>query len=210
MKPLLRAVLLLDALLLLMFGLLFVLTPWRGLYDALQLVQAEPALVGQGFGVALVGLAWLALHASFNGALTVPVARVVGHVNWLTGLLMLVWLIGLHTPDLTGFGQLVAGLVGAVLIIVGLGGVRLCGAVRRREKVHAATREAHAEVTARPKPVTGMAQDPALTASHTAGAVPSAVAAEGVADDAHAASMRNEARDAAADAPAMPRPPFHG
>jgi hypothetical protein len=134
MKPLLRAVLILDALLLLAFGLLFLLTPWTSLYNALLLVQTQPALVGQGFGVALIGLAWLALHASFDGALTSAVAKVVGHVNWLTGLLMLVWLLGLHTPALTTFGQIVAVLAGVALVVVGLGGVRLSGAVRRREK----------------------------------------------------------------------------
>jgi hypothetical protein len=134
MKPLLRFVLIVDALLLLAFGLLFLLTPWTSLYNALQLVQTEPALVGQGFGVALIGLAWLALHASFDGALTSTVAKVVGHVNWLTGVLMLIWLLGLRTPSLTGFGQIVAVLAGVVLVVVGLGGVRLSGAVRRREK----------------------------------------------------------------------------
>ena len=117
MKPLLRAVLVVDALLLLGFGLLFLLTPWTSLYDALLLVQTQPALVGQAFGVALVGLAWLALHASFDGALTSSVARAVGHVNWLTGVLMLVWLLGLHTPSLNGFGQIVAVLTGVVLLL---------------------------------------------------------------------------------------------
>jgi hypothetical protein len=134
MKPLLRVVLILDALLLLAFGLLFLLTPWASLYDALQLAQPQPALVGQAFGLALIGLAWLALHASFDGALTSTVAKVVGHVNWLTGVLMLVWLLGLRTPSLTGFGQIVAVLTAVVLLVVGLGGVRLSGAVRRREK----------------------------------------------------------------------------
>ena len=135
MKPLLRAVLILDALLLLAFGVLFLLTPWTSLYNALLLVQTQPALVGQGFGVALIGLAWLALHASIDGSLTSTVAKVVGHVNWLTGVLMLVWLLGLHTPALTGFGQIIAVLTGVVLLVVGLGGVRLSGAVRRRERV---------------------------------------------------------------------------
>ncbi|MBB5442216.1 MULTISPECIES: hypothetical protein [unclassified Paraburkholderia] len=134
MKPLLRVVLILDALLLLAFGLLFVLTPWTSLYDALQLVPTEPMLVGQAFGVALIGLAWLAVHASFDGALTSTVAKVVGHAHWLIGVLMLVWLLGLHTPSLTGFGQMVAVLAGIVLVVIGLGGVRLSGAVRRREK----------------------------------------------------------------------------
>jgi hypothetical protein len=134
MKPLLRAVLIIDALLLLAFGLLFLATPWKSLYDALHLVQTDPALVGQGFGIALIGLAWLALHASLDGALTATVAKVIGHVNWLTALLMLVWMVGLHTPSLTGFGQLVAVVVAIVLLVVGLGGVRLASAVRRRER----------------------------------------------------------------------------
>jgi len=135
MKPLLRAVLIIDALLLLAFGLLFLLTPWKSLYDALQLVQTDPVLVGQGAGIALIGLAWLALHASIDGAMTATTAKVVGHVNWLTGLLMLVWLVGLHTPQLTGFGQLVAVLTGVVLLVIGLGGVKLSSAVKRRERL---------------------------------------------------------------------------
>jgi hypothetical protein len=66
--------------------------------------------------------------------MTSTVAKVVGHVHWLIGLLMLVWLLGLHTPSLTGFGQMVSVLAGVVLVVIGLGGVRLSGAVRRREK----------------------------------------------------------------------------
>lgn len=138
MKPLLRAVLIVDALLLLAFGVLFLLTPWTSLYNALLLVQTQPALVGQAFGLTLIGLAWLALHASIDGVLTSSVARVVGHVNWLTGVLMLVWLLGLHTPSLSAFGQIVAVLTGVVLLVLGLGGVRLSGAVRRREKLRVA------------------------------------------------------------------------
>ena len=159
MKPLLRAVLIIDALLLLAFGLLFLLTPWTSLYNALQLVQTRPALVGQGFGVALIGLAWLALHASIDGALTSTVAKVVGHVNWLTGVLMLVWLLGLHTPALTGFGQIVAVLTGVVLLLIGLGGVRLSGAVRRRERVRLA--ETAAAERAERQAAKDAAKDPA-------------------------------------------------
>jgi hypothetical protein len=134
MKPLLRAVLLVDALLLAGFGALLLLSPWKSLYDALQLATVEPAMVGQAFGVALLGLAWLSLHAAVNGDLTAGVARAVGHVNWLTGVVMLVWLIGLRTPSLSAFGQIVSVGAAAVLLVVGLGGVRLAGAVRRRER----------------------------------------------------------------------------
>ncbi|WP_027214013.1 hypothetical protein [Burkholderia sp. WSM2232] len=285
MKPLLRAVLVVDALLLLAFGVLFLLTPWTSLYDALQLVQTQPALAGQAFGVALLGLAWLALHAAIDGALTSPVARAVGHVNWLTGVLMLVWLLGLHTPALTGFGQIVAVLTGVVLLVLGLGGVRLSGAVRRREKLrvaeaaaaeradrqaakdaekNAANREANRRepvvpATAgfpvyRADPVTepaivppvapavapaaapvvdsaGKPVVPPATAAPAAHAVPTASQARPVnpatsaplhastgealspserAARAEAAAARDDARDAAADSPHAPRPPFHG
>ncbi|WP_126286007.1 hypothetical protein [Burkholderia stagnalis] len=138
MKPLLRAVLVVDALLMLGFGVLFVLTPWRALFSALQLANVEPAMLGQAFGIALLGLAWLAAHAAVNGDLTAPVARAVGHVNWLIGVLTLVWAIGSHGPALAAAGQLLSAVAGAALFVLGLGGVRLAAAVRRREKVQAA------------------------------------------------------------------------
>ncbi|WP_369291210.1 hypothetical protein [Burkholderia pseudomallei] len=138
MKPLLRAVLLIDAVLLAAFGVLFVLTPWKALYDALQLVTVDPAMVGQAFGIALLGLAWLSVHAAFNGDLTAGVARAVGHVNWLTGVVMLVWLLAVRSPQLSSFGQFVSVVAGAVLLVIGFGGVRLAAAVRRREKAQAA------------------------------------------------------------------------
>ncbi|MGF6902772.1 hypothetical protein [Paraburkholderia sp. GAS348] len=242
MKPLLRAVLILDALLLLAFGLLFLLTPWTSLYNALLLVQTQPALVGQGFGVALIGLAWLALHASIDGALTSTVAKVVGHVNWLTGVLMLVWLLGLHTPALTGFGQIIAVLAGVVLLVVGLGGVRLSGAVRRREKVRlveataaeraekqaakdaakdAANKRDSGRVTAgfpayrtepvvEPvMPVTRPVSPVSAAPLHPVVDEPGLTASERAAR-AETAAARDDARNAAADAPGAPRPPFHG
>ncbi|MFL9863142.1 hypothetical protein PQR67_03030 [Paraburkholderia fungorum] len=234
MKPLLRAVLILDALLLFAFGLLFLLTPWTSLYNALLLVQTQPALVGQGFGVALIGLAWLALHASIDGSLTSTVAKVVGHVNWLTGVLMLVWLLGLHTPALTGFGQIIAVLTGVVLLVVGLGGVRLSGAVRRREKLRlveaaaaeraekqaakdvakdAANRRDAARVTAEPVYRAEPVVEPVMPVTRPVSPV-SAAPFDPVVDEpgltASERAARDEARNAAADAPGAPRPPFHG
>ncbi|MGC2039301.1 hypothetical protein [Paraburkholderia caledonica] len=275
MKPLLRAVLIVDALLLLAFGLLFLLTPWTSLYNALLLVQTQPALVGQSFGIALIGLAWLALHASIDGGLTSSVARAVGHVNWLTGVLMLVWLLGLHTPALTGFGQIVAVLTGVVLLVLGLGGVRLSGAVRRREKLRVAEATAaeraerqaakdaakNAANRAANEAATNTATNTATSTASTDGrrepvvpatagfpvyraeplvepAMPAATAVPAAPDTrplgsastaplhpavdepglsaseraarAQAAVARDEARNAAADAPNAPRPPFHG
>ncbi|SEA41266.1 hypothetical protein [Paraburkholderia sartisoli] len=239
MKPLLRAVLVIDALLLLAFGLLFLLTPWTSLYNALQLVQVDPTLVGQAFGLALLGLAWLAFHAAIDGAMTRAVARVVGHVNWLTGVLMLVWLVGLHKPSLTAFGQLVSAVVALVLVIIGLGGVRLAGVVRRRERARVAevaaagreqkrigketanTRQADRElnrgVDSEPRvygteqatatsrsvsPATGLPTEPSFTAGHQPGSA--------TVETRTTETARDEARDAAADTPGAPRPPFHG
>ncbi|HIH2934625.1 TPA: hypothetical protein ACYLKZ_006357, partial [Burkholderia cenocepacia] len=133
MKPLLRAVLIVDAVLLLAFGVLFVLTSWQALFNALQLANIQPAMLGQAFGIALLGLAWLAFHAAFNGDLTAPVARSVGHVYWLTGVLTVVWSIGTGSgPALAAAGRVLSAVAGVALIVLGLGGVRLASAVRRR------------------------------------------------------------------------------
>src|SRR5689334_5554290 len=136
MKPLLRVVLVINALIFLAFGLLFLLTPWAGLYGALQLdsIRVQPAFAGQLFGIALIGLSWLAFHAAVDGALTARAAKVSGHAEWLSGVVVLVWLLGLHSPRLDGFGQSIAAAVGVVLVLLGLGSVRLSSAVRRRER----------------------------------------------------------------------------
>ncbi|KVA03213.1 hypothetical protein WI41_24180 [Burkholderia latens] len=139
MKPLLRAVLIVDAVLLLAFGVLFVLTPWQALFDALRLANIQPAMLGQAFGIALLGLAWLAFHAAVNGDLTAPVARAVGHVNWLIGVLTVVWSLGTgNGPALAAAGRVLSAMAGIVLIVLGLGGVRLASAVRRRERAERA------------------------------------------------------------------------
>ncbi|VWC91781.1 hypothetical protein BLA50215_01961 [Burkholderia lata] len=151
MKPLLRAVLIIDAVLLLAFGVLFVLTPWQSLFNALQLANVQPAMLGQAFGIALLGLAWLAFHAAFNGDLTAPVARSVGHVYWLTGALTIVWSIGTGSgPALAAAGRVLSAVAGVALIVLGLGGVRLASAVRRREKTQALEARTPAERPAEP------------------------------------------------------------
>jgi len=224
MKPLLRVVLIVDALMLLGFGVLFLLTPWASLYNALQLVQPQPALFGQVLGVVLMGFGWLAVRAAFDGAMTATVGRVAGHVDWIAGVLVLVWLIAMHTPKLTGFGQLVAGGVGVWLILIGFGVVRLAGAVRRRDKALAAEaaasgREARsaAKREARQEPVTYAAPVfPAATPAPAPAAVAAAPVAEPVAPVAetqtqHSAAGADEARQAARDEAAdAPRPPLHG
>ncbi|WP_273773943.1 hypothetical protein [Burkholderia mallei] len=179
MKPLLRAVLLIDAVLLAAFGVLFVLTPWKALYDALQLVTVDPAMVGQAFGIALLGLAWLSVHAAFNGDLTAGVARAVGHVNWLTGVVMLVWLLAVRSPQLSSFGQFVSVVAGAVLLVIGFGGVRLAAAVRRREKAQAADARGASKRAAQPvmAPPAAARIEPGVSRVSTAPGAPASASA---------------------------------
>ncbi|MCG1054516.1 hypothetical protein KQH49_05890 [Mycetohabitans sp. B5] len=133
MKALLRAVLIVDALVTAAFGLLMVATPWRSLYDTLQLVQVSPAMVGQLFGIVLLALAGLQLRAAVHGALTAPVAGASGHALWACGVLMLVWLVAVRSPSLVGLGLWIGPLVGVALLLYGLINVRLAAAVRRRD-----------------------------------------------------------------------------
>jgi hypothetical protein len=228
MKPLLRAVLVLDALLFLAFGVLFLLTPWTSLYGALHLVAIEPALGGQLFGLALLGLAWLALHGVVNGAITAAAARIAGHVTWLTGGVILVWLIALRTSLVLASRASATALAGAALLIVGLGGVRLAGAVRRRDKAAAAAQVAQAREpervgtsypaagAARPVESTMRTAEPAMGAVDPVTDEPLKATAKPAVEPAAAhlspsqQAARDEARDAAADSPHGPRPPFHG
>jgi YHS domain-containing protein len=93
----------------------------------------------------------------------------------LSALVMMVWLLGLRTPELTGFGQVIAAMVGVVMLVLGLGSVRLSGAVRRRERAalagaaaaeraekRAAKTKAEERVTPPPRP---LSSDPVAPAN---------------------------------------------
>lgn len=138
MKPLLRAVLIVDAGLYLSSGAALLLSPLAGVRDALQLTSIEPPMAGQMLGLALLGLAWLSLRSAFDGAMTIGVAKIVGHLTWLAGALVLAWTIGLHALWLPPLGIVPNLLIGGLLILIGVGGARLAGAVRRREIAQAA------------------------------------------------------------------------
>ncbi|PLZ02063.1 hypothetical protein CY652_11805 [Burkholderia sp. WAC0059] len=229
MKPLLRVVLVIDALLMLACGGLLLLTPWKAFYSALELVPPQPALIGQAFGVVLLGFAWLALRGAIDGALTSAVGRVAGHVYVLCGVLVLVWMIGLHEPRVSGLGQLAGGLGGVLLVVFGLAGSRLSGAVRRRERAEASEAAAarRAAKTAEPprqrrEPVDG--NTPRVSPSWATPAASGEPAPESVqqapastTDSARPAgseaspdedSAAKAARDEAAGVSS--RPPFHG
>lgn len=236
MKPLLRAVLILDAGLYLSSGAVLLLTPLAGVQRALQLTAIEPAMVGQMLGLALLGLAWLSLRGAVDGAMTIGVAKIVGHVTWLAGALVLVWtLVPPHTLWFPALGIVPNLLVGALLVLIGLGGARFAQAVRRREiakaaqaagaksrvpaDVPAAAASVPVEPVLRPAPERGAPvaapavpsavppSAPAATAERDA-ALRSEATARGAAASAGAASGSDDVRSG--QSTSAPRPPFHG
>lgn len=150
MKAMLRTVLFLDAVLNLALGVLFLLSPWQQLYASLQVPRADPALFGQMLGVVLAGLAWLQWHATLNGQLTVTVAKVSGHVNWICGAFILAWVLALGLP-VKGAGIVFLPALAAVLIVFALLEVKLSHSVRYRERVQETTSQS-STASARPAP----------------------------------------------------------
>ncbi|CAG2127227.1 hypothetical protein LMG31506_00392 [Cupriavidus yeoncheonensis] len=140
MKVLLRAVLFFDAVLDLMLGVLLLMSPFTTLYAALQLPQPQPALFGQLLGVALIGLAWLLWHATFNGQMTVTVARTAGYVNLASALLIVSWMVFLDLP-LEGAGKVWVPMLVAVLGFFALVQIPAAKRVRNRERQLKAERE---------------------------------------------------------------------
>jgi hypothetical protein len=167
MKPLLRSVLVIYALLYLIAGLLYLLLSPVTLFHRVQLdagalsaMALERTMIEQLFGVALLGFAALSLQGVINGTMTARAARIAGHVMWMAGVLILVWLIGLSMELLPGYGALINGLGGAVLVVAGLGGVRLSAAVRYSEKTMAKAREDVASPSAQASGMAGPAAVP--------------------------------------------------
>lgn len=228
MKPLLRAVLVVDAGLYLGSGAVLLLTPLAGLQRALQMTAIEPAMVGQMLGLMLLGIAWLSLRGAVDGAMTVGVARIVGHLTWLAGALVLTWTIGPHTLWLPALGIVPNLLIGGLLVVVGLGGARFAQAVRRREVARAAqgaagkTRGAPAAVAATSSVPVEPVLRPVPPGVGAASAEADTRVAERVVDVRSQAVARPAAAPAGIDAPLgndeerpfssehAPRPPFHG
>lgn len=134
MKPILRALLVVDGVITLLLGLALIVSPWADSIVALQAIAPHPPALGQLFGITLLGLAWLQLHAAYDGQLTLAIARVSGHVNWISGIVLLVWLIVLHgvTVDANQAVMLSGPAIAIVLLVLGLGLVRLAASIRRR------------------------------------------------------------------------------
>lgn len=227
MKPLLRAVLVVDAGLYLSSGAVLLLTPLAGLQRALQMTTIEPAMVGQMLGLALLGLAWLSLRGAVDGAMTIGVARIVGHVTWLAGALVLAWAIGPHTLWLPALGIVPNLLIGGLLIVVGLGGARFAAAVRKREIAKAAqsagakarsASAAQSPTSPSPAPVEPVFRSAEPSVGPRSPASPHVIPAEpapppvrtAAAASAPASPASGHEGERPAQPAGAPRPPFHG
>ncbi len=122
-----------DALVDLLLGILLLMSPFTTLYAALQLPQPQPALFGQLLGVALVGLAVLLWQATFNGQLTVPVARTAGYVNLASAVLIIAWMVFMELP-LVGAGKIWLPVMAVVLAFFALVQIPASRRVRNRER----------------------------------------------------------------------------
>jgi hypothetical protein len=103
----LRIVLLVDTAYSTAIGFLFLAASWDGLYDALDLPQAEPAILVQIGGAVFWGFAYLLWLASRTPALMLPVARGSALATALATAILVVWLIN---------GELGIGTLGKVLL----------------------------------------------------------------------------------------------
>jgi hypothetical protein len=104
----LRVVLLVNAAYSLAVGSLFLAGTWDGLWDALDLPQAKPALFVQIGGALLWGFAYLFWLAARTPSLTVPVARASALVDALSAAVIVAWLI---------YDRLAIGTLGELLLI---------------------------------------------------------------------------------------------
>ena len=94
-----RQVLLANAVFDLAAGLLLLTGTWDGLWDALDLPQAQPALFVQVGGAALLGWAYVLWRAADEPALRAPVALAAAVADGLAALVVLIWLLTGELPD---------------------------------------------------------------------------------------------------------------
>jgi hypothetical protein len=128
--PRLRVVFWVDAVYSAITGLLFLAGTWDGLYDALDLPQARPAIFVQSGGAVLLGVAYLLWLGTRTPALMLPLARASAIMNGLAAAGIVAWLIhgGLHIGTL-GKVELVAAAaaMGVFTVLYLAAGVRSGG-----------------------------------------------------------------------------------
>jgi hypothetical protein len=123
-----RRILRADAVARLVLGLLLVLGSWDGLYDALDLPQAKPALFPQLGGLALLFLAYVLWAASDLATLARSIALGAAVVNSLTALLLVVWMLFRDLDEIWNVGVLghvLLSIVAAVLLLLSGAELRL-------------------------------------------------------------------------------------
>ena len=125
-----RQVLLANAVLDFLAGLLLLSGTWDGLWDALELPQGKPAVFVQVGGAALVGWAYLLWRAADAPPLRASVALAAAIADGLAALVVLIWLVAGELPDYVD--TLGTILLIALVLVLGVFAVLKAGIARER------------------------------------------------------------------------------
>jgi hypothetical protein len=125
-----RQVLMANAVLDFLAGLLLLAGTWDGLWDALDLPQGKPAVFVQVGGAALVGWAYLLWRAADAPPLRASVALAAAIADGLAALVVLIWLVAGELPDYVD--TLGTILLIALVLVLGVFAVLKAGIARER------------------------------------------------------------------------------
>ena len=125
-----RQVLMANAVLDFLAGLLLIAGTWDGLWDALDLPQGTPAVFVQVGGAALVGWAYLLWRAADAPPLRASVALAAAIADGLAALVVLIWLVAGELPDYVD--TLGTILLIALVLVLGVFAVLKAGIARER------------------------------------------------------------------------------
>jgi len=125
-----RQVLMANAVLDFLAGLLLLAGTWDGLWDALDLPQGKPAVFVQVGGAALVGWAYLLWRAADAPPMRASVALAAAIADGLAALVVLIWLVAGELPDYVD--TLGTILLIALVLVLGVFAVLKAGIARER------------------------------------------------------------------------------
>jgi hypothetical protein len=125
-----RQVLMANAVLDFLAGLLLLAGTWDGLWDALELPQGKPAVFVQVGGAALVGWAYLLWRAADAPPLRASVALAAAIADGLAALVILIWLVAGELPDYVD----TLGTILLIALVLVLGGFAVLKAGIARER----------------------------------------------------------------------------